>query len=236
MEIIKKLISEILTLAILILGGGFLWLWYLKRKNPGGAVDDLIEKEEYEPAIEEYKKLITKYPDNYQLYCDIGYAYRMIGDVANAIASLEKAIDINPQQIMGDALIDLARAYADSIDTLDDAVALYNQAKKEFENDQSGWEDFKLQFFEIMGWISLKKEDFKTADEYYEQAYQLWGDYFKKNENRYIPAFAEVHYHFGIYFLRKGEEEKARAELSKAIKHPLKNFFAKKADEALKEL
>lgn len=232
MDIIKKIISEILTLAIFILGGGFLLLWYLKRKGLRSTADSLVEKEEYEAAIEEYKKELEKYPENYNLNCSIGYAYRMLGDNVNAIVFYEKAMNIDPA-IYADTFAELGRAYAENPETFDDAIALYNQVCKEFEGDQSNWEGLQPNFIEIMGWISLKKGDMKKAEEYYDQAFPMWEVHFKKYEKAYSPGFAELHYHFGVFFTHKGEKEKARTELKKAIKYPLKNIFAKKANEAL---
>jgi tetratricopeptide (TPR) repeat protein len=236
-SILKSILNATSLFFIAILDGvGFMVFWFAIRKTPVKTIASLVDKDEYEAAIDEGKKVLALQPNNYDVVCLMALAYRMLGNIQNAIAYYEKASEINPQEIIIDLSVDLADSYADDPATFEKAIAIYNQACKEYENDKQDWRGFRAYFIEIMGWIYLQKGDLKKAEEYYEEAYQYWFNWFKKYEHKYYPAFAKLHYHFGVYFMRKGEKEKARAELSKAIQHPLRNIFSKKADEILSKL
>ncbi|OGF63642.1 MAG: hypothetical protein A2Y62_02005 [Candidatus Fischerbacteria bacterium RBG_13_37_8] len=234
MELLTKLLSEILTLAVVILGGGFLWYWYLRSKNPHYIDESLYEKEEYEIIKKKLNDSLSKDSSNYELLCDLGFIYRITGDNESAIQCYEKALEINPANNV-ETMTELARAYAEKIETAAKANELFKKVRGDYADEQLFLEDYEAHYVEIMGWIHLQKGDSVKAFGYYEQIYPMWQEYLKKHEKKYHVSFAELHYHFGIYLKRKGDMEKARSEWEKAIKQPLKNIFAIKAEQELQK-
>ncbi len=63
----------------------------------------------YEEAIEYFKKVIEKFPSNYEGYFNLGLSYLKKGDLDQAIAQLEKATELNPKSV--DAHFALGEAY-----------------------------------------------------------------------------------------------------------------------------
>ncbi len=69
--------------------GGYLYHWMRT-----GAI---LLKEERKTAVEEARKLVGQAPGDYRAYFLLGVAYDLCSDWGNAKQSLEKALDINPQ-------------------------------------------------------------------------------------------------------------------------------------------
>jgi len=63
------------------------------------AGSDLFRAVKYDEAIERFKKVVEKYPSNYEGYFNLGLSYLRKKEVDPAVAALEKAVEINPQSV-----------------------------------------------------------------------------------------------------------------------------------------
>ena len=68
------------------------------------------EKEKYEEAISNFKKIIEKYPNDFKSYINLGAAYALTFNYKDAITAFEKAIEINPS--FAEAYNELGIVYA----------------------------------------------------------------------------------------------------------------------------
>ena len=50
----------------------------------------------YEEAVKVLSDAATRFPDNYQVYQQLGTAYQFLGDTDEAVANYRKAIAIRP--------------------------------------------------------------------------------------------------------------------------------------------
>lgn len=89
----------------------------------------LYQKEgKFEKALETYKSLVSKHPDNAQAYFNMGYIYLTENlDFENAEKMFEKAIEIKPDYT--EAVYNLGRVYEAESDTVR-AIEKYRQALK----------------------------------------------------------------------------------------------------------
>jgi tetratricopeptide (TPR) repeat protein len=63
------------------------------------AGSDLFKAGKFDEAIERFKKVIDKFPSNYEGYFNLGLSYLKKKEVDQAITALEKAAEINPQSV-----------------------------------------------------------------------------------------------------------------------------------------
>ena len=73
------------------------------------AGSDLFKAGKFDEAIERFKKVIDKFPSNYEGYFNLGLSYLKKKEVDAAIAALEKAAEINPQSV--ESLFALGEGY-----------------------------------------------------------------------------------------------------------------------------
>ena len=70
---------------------------------------DLFRAGKYDEAVERFKKVVEKYPSNYEGYFNLGLSYLMKKEADSAVAALEKAVEINPQSV--ESLFALGQGY-----------------------------------------------------------------------------------------------------------------------------
>jgi len=104
----KKSIAEPLTHTIMEKGvGAAIEQYYELKKNQPGSYNfgenelnmlgyQLLWRDMTEAAIEIFKLNTQAYPDSANPYDSLGDAYEASGEVAHAIESYEKALEINP--------------------------------------------------------------------------------------------------------------------------------------------
>lgn len=107
------------------------------KKNPvfvnyNSYLTCLIELKDYDKAQKLVKKQVKNYPEDFKYLVDIGYIYKLSGDINKAKQEFEKNIkqlnSYNPQQV-----IDLANAFLFR-DEADFAIQTYLKGKKLFKS------------------------------------------------------------------------------------------------------
>jgi tetratricopeptide (TPR) repeat protein len=89
----------------------------------------------------------------------------------------------------------------------------------------------------MIGWVYFKKNDIKTALEYYEKAIARWDKYFKKIGRFHLSEkFSPVWYRIGIIFKIKSEMVKAKQYFENSIKSSPNSIFAKKSRKELDKI
>jgi len=73
------------------------------------AGSDLFRAGKYDEAGERFKKVVDKFPSNYEGYFNLGLSYLRKKEVDPAVAALEKAAEINPQSV--ESLFALGEGY-----------------------------------------------------------------------------------------------------------------------------
>jgi tetratricopeptide (TPR) repeat protein len=185
-------------------------------------------------AISYFEKVVASLPKGSKaqgdIYLRIGEAYRHTGDLSNAIAALQKAREILPENggvlttlglVLGDAeRWSEARQVYEAVLKLDpnNGVALNNLAFLLCEH--GGDLDDALtkaqrakqllpdlnEVSDTLGWIYLKKNLTDNAL-----------DIFKDLVNK-VPAYAVFRYHLGMAYSQKGDKTRALKELQDALK------------------
>ncbi len=70
---------------------------------------DLFRAGKYDQAIESFKRVVEKYPSNYEGYYNLGLSYMKKKETDSAITALEKAAELNPQSL--DVVFALGESY-----------------------------------------------------------------------------------------------------------------------------
>jgi tetratricopeptide (TPR) repeat protein len=73
------------------------------------AGSELFKAGKYDEAAERFRKVIERYPENYEGYFNLGLTLLKKGEVDPAIAALEKAAELNPQSV--ESLFALGECY-----------------------------------------------------------------------------------------------------------------------------
>lgn len=60
----------------------------------------LFKEEKYDEAIASFKRIIEKFPTNYEGYYNLGLSYMKKDDYDQAVAALEKATELNPDALV----------------------------------------------------------------------------------------------------------------------------------------
>jgi tetratricopeptide (TPR) repeat protein len=206
----------------------------LKRVPGNVAVENMlavtaIEAKRYQVAIDSFLRVAAATPKSLAAQVKLAEAYRLNGEGDKAVAVLEKAKTIEPTDVADSsvlsaalfnngrleesrnvlrqvvkvqsdnagALNNLAYLITETGGDLDEAQNLVQRALRKNANDPFAQD--------TLGWIYLKKN--MTED-----ALQIFANLVKKSPDD--PSFR---YHLGSALLKKGDREKARAELELAL-------------------
>jgi tetratricopeptide (TPR) repeat protein len=206
----------------------------------------------FDLALENYGKLLAKVDANSRAAADahlrIGETYRRKGDLAKAIASLQKATQLAPDSDVAVTTLALAlegagraddakRAYEQVLKLKPDhGIALNNLA---FLMAETGGDLNQAltyaqrakqrlpQIYEVsdtLGWIYLKKN---LSD----NAIEIFRDLVTK-----APKHSTFRYHLGMALSQKGDRSNAARELQEALKHNPPQAEAVKIKELLAKL
>lgn len=194
-------------------------------RNPNSKGLSHMKKEEYQKAIAEFEQVIVKYPDNWETYGYLGYTYRILGNNDRAIETFQKCLSINSEAI--ESHQGLALSFADKGIKFDEAVTLIEKTKEILKEDSFIFESSKGLYFEALSWIYFRQGKIEKAIEYFDKAYPIWQNDFRRGVDEFDLHFSETHYHFGVILAYKGEKEKAIEEFEKALKCSKLSIFAK---------
>jgi tetratricopeptide (TPR) repeat protein/tRNA A-37 threonylcarbamoyl transferase component Bud32 len=201
-------------------------------------VDDLTDKERYsvlafhaaavennpQKAIDLYQALLALYPDASPVHNNIGRAYMQMGRWEEAVASLKRALSIDPDIML--TYNSLNQIYLYQLGELEAAVALCLQ--QQTYNDQSYFA------FDNLGWAMLGKGDLAQAREAFQKAlaisprstaalfrlghtYRLEGRY-QEARDAFLkipeidPEERTAYYDAAIAAQRMGDEQAARGD------------------------
>ena len=154
----------------------------------------LAEKQS-DRAIEQFNKTLEKNPDQTAAHMFLGMIYDSKRDPENAEKHYRAALDVNPE--FAPAANNLAYLLADQNRDLNEALKLANIAKKADPEDPS--------IADTLGWVYYKRGLYPNAVSELTFAAEK------------LPDNATVRYHLGMSYLKKGDTEKARQELEKAL-------------------
>ncbi len=205
----------------------------------------------YDIAIAEYKNLIDKVGNTKEaqralpdLYTRLGDAYRLAGQYDQAVTHLQKAVQLQPQNVRAKFFLAMTN---ERLGHKAEAVKMYEQILKAqpdnpivlnnlaFAMAEAGRDlDLALSYAQkakqrlpnhaevsdTLGWIYIKKN---LSD----NAIQIFQDLVKKE-----PASSTFRYHLAMAFFQKGDRPKARRELESA----LRNKPPKDEEDKIREL
>jgi tetratricopeptide (TPR) repeat protein len=146
-------------------------------------------------AIEEYNALLARNPDRAEVHMAIATIYD--GQRRHDLAKkhYEEALRVNPQ--FAPAANNLAYILAEKDQNLTKALELARLAKEKLSDDPG--------VMDTIGWVYYKKG-------LYDSAIVEFVDSLAK-----IPGNATVQYHLGMAYHKKGDREKAKSALEKAL-------------------
>ncbi|HUJ33489.1 MAG TPA: carboxypeptidase regulatory-like domain-containing protein [Candidatus Acidoferrum sp.] len=105
-----------------------------KARSDYGRGKDLMAKQDYTGAVEQFQKAIQEFPTFYEAYARMGVAQYMGGQAAEARTSLQKSIDLSNGKY-ADAMFDLA----DVLNDINDFAGAEPLARQEIALEDSSW-------------------------------------------------------------------------------------------------
>jgi tetratricopeptide (TPR) repeat protein len=164
-------------------------------------------------ARTQFSQLVEKNPNVVGAYMMLGIIDEIEGKHDAAADRYKRALDLNPN--LGPAANNLAWHYAEREGKLDVALELARRAKATLPEDPS--------VADTLGWVLYKRGLYAAAIEHLRFSAEK------------LPNNGEVRYHLGMAYLRNGDKDKAKAELSAAL--ALGAFNGRdEAERALKEV
>lgn len=182
----------------------------------------------YNRAIEIFKSVLDIKPDLVEAHVNIGFSYRMKGDIKNQIYHYEEAVKLNPNN--PDLHYNLGIAYFDA--------GKYNQAATELKiatelNPSSKDAHFNLgtTLFKLGNYNGAVTQFMKCIElnpDWFEARLNLGSSYIKLGKvqdaieqfteaTKIKPRSAEAHYNLGVALIRSGKMKEASSVLQKAI-------------------
>jgi len=154
-----------------------------------------LAEKQADRAIAQFNKTLEKNPDQTAAHMFLGMIYDSKRDPEKAEKHYRAALDVDPE--FAPAANNLAYLLSDRNRDLNEALTLANIAKKSDPEDPS--------IADTLGWVYYKRGLYPNAvSELTFAAGKL-------------PDNATVRYHLGMSYLKKGDNEKARKELEKAL-------------------
>ncbi len=144
-------------------------------------IDTLPEDADAETKIEMLETMAANYPEDANVYFELGNLYYDQLLPSDAVTSYEKALALDPK--MNGARVNLAMLLAESADA-DSAKALLEEALKVDPRDAKAYNN--------LGMIYYTEMDVDSAVKYFEKALQI------------DPQSVEAHYNLGLAFAESG--------------------------------
>ncbi len=201
----------------------------------GGAMDDFALGNEYysqnnfEKAIRSYEKAFSKYPEDADVYYNLGLAYNKQGEYEKAMKYFEKVINLNPESV--DAFINLGIIYAKQ-GNYEKAISLFEKTlsiiPESIEANYNigivystqGYYEKAMTFYEKV--LNIDNKDAAVYNNigivYYNN-----GDYEKainsyKTAINLDPEYAPAYCNLGLAYVKHGDFYLALVEILKAVK------------------
>jgi Tfp pilus assembly protein PilF len=202
---------------------------------------------EYDLALQQYQYLLSKDPASVPAILGISEAYRLKGDLSSAIATLDRAVQDDPKsqtpiillaslfensgrvedakkyyrralELHPDPYVmnNLAYLMEESGDNLDEAQRLTQRAMQKLPNQPA--------ISDTLGLIYLKKGMRDSAS-------QIFTNLVKQN-----PDVAVYRYHFALTLVETGDKQKARTELTEALRNNPTSDLEQKIRQALAKI
>jgi tetratricopeptide (TPR) repeat protein len=202
---------------------------------------------EYDLALQQYQYLLSKDPASVPAILGISEAYRLKGDLSSAIATLDRAVQDDPKsqtpiillaslfensgrvedakkyyrralELHPDPYVmnNLAYLMEESGDNLDEAQRLTQRAMQKLPNQPA--------ISDTLGLIYLKKGMRDSAS-------QIFTNLVKQN-----PDVAVYRYHFALTLVETGDKQKARTELTEALRNNPTSDLEQKIRAALAKI
>jgi tetratricopeptide (TPR) repeat protein len=119
----------------------------------------------YESAAKEFGAAVSHKPDHYQALTGLGYAYRQLGDYANAMQAYDAALAINPEY--GEAIEYRAEAYL-GLNRINDAQNAYRILLE--QNEKLAAELLGS----MQGWIEARRKDLAGLEQGQLDGFATW--------------------------------------------------------------
>ena len=182
-----------------------------------------VNTNQQQRAIEEYRKIVERRPDNAAILTLIGMLEMNLQNIDAAIDNYRKALAVDQNAIF--AANNLAWLYAiHGKGNLDEAVRLAQAAVQANPEVPS--------FVDTLGWVYYKKGLYAAATEQLKKAVTVDETAARRNNISPSPTYR---YHLGVALAAKGDKAGARREIESALRLAEKSPFPE-ADEARKTL
>lgn len=186
------------------------------------------EREEYELAIENFRKAVEHDPSNFRFFYNLGLAYVKTEETDLAIDSFKKSIKLNPQD--ADSYQNLGLAYHKN-EEFDKAINAYSNAIEISPKDSIGYDNLGITLFTVKDFdkailnfkksLELNPDNPSTA---YNLAYTYYSNkQFDLAEESFILASSlnpnddEAFFNLGNVYLIQEKYDRAEENLKKAL-------------------
>jgi tetratricopeptide (TPR) repeat protein len=181
-------------------------------------VELLLGEGNYDEAITFLRKFMDSYPDNAELYSDMGVLLYKKGDIEKALQYIEQALALDSKQI--DALLNLASIYLDK-NLVDDAIEIYKQI--------ISYDPDNMEVLVVLAQLFFQKGRHEDAQMFYERVLSIEpenktahdGIRQLKTEKKRDDAVPKDEYQEAIDWITKELEEKNPA----IVNHPNFNSY-----------
>ena len=143
-----------------------------------------FQQRDYKKAIAAFQKVVEKYPDYPDAYCNLGLSYLRDGQVEQAIELLNKALELNPDLL--EAYYGLGESYV--------TKGMLEEAMKAFTRALEIQPDNAKAYYNV-GIIYFNYDKVDEAIETFQKSKEL------------DPTFSPVYYQLGLSYLKKEELE-----------------------------
>jgi tetratricopeptide (TPR) repeat protein len=159
------------------------------------AANDLFDKKDYQAAVEAYKAFLTKFPDAYFIWRNIGNSYFLLEKYDEAEAAYKEVLAKNPNDI--EAMIGIGNCYSNRGNT-DAAMEWYGKVSIDKLDDPNLLYSVGMSYFQT--------QKLAEAAAYFEKAVTL-------DENQ-----VDALYQLGITYTAQNQKDKAIATFEKYLK------------------
>ncbi|MBI4758910.1 MAG: tetratricopeptide repeat protein [Chloroflexi bacterium] len=165
-------------------------------------------------AVGEFQEAIRQDPENPAFHADLGKAFSMLRDYNAAMASMEVASALAPDDT--EILKQSAQFYLDHLLRPDRALALANRVVALAPQDAQG--------LDLLGWASYLNRDSPGARAWLEKATSLQ------------PELASAHYHLAVVLEHAGPKQEAWPHYLQAKDLDRGGYYGNRAADALERL
>lgn len=179
----------------------------------GSAYQQMGSNKQAIPYLEQATELPARKFVKSIFYGALGDSYSAMDNWDNAFSAYEESIKLDPNNAT--ALNNYAYYLSLKGDQLDKAEEMAKKAINLAENDSNATDASRASYFDTLGWIYYKKEDYETARQYIQRSLDLGS------------TSAEVMEHMGDVMDKLNRPNKAREWWQKALKQDPSRTYLK---------